>query len=79
MTFVSSRYKQLVIHDLGVRIADGEAEVADKTTIEKVGRGCCPGPPRNASMTTRQAPTWATDRPRRSPPTGPGPVGGVHG
>jgi pyruvate/2-oxoglutarate dehydrogenase complex dihydrolipoamide dehydrogenase (E3) component len=32
--FTSSRYKQLVIHDLGVTFTDGEAEVSDKTTIE---------------------------------------------
>ncbi|MFT7836925.1 hypothetical protein Q5530_12315 [Saccharothrix sp. BKS2] len=34
MKFASSRYKQLVIHDLGVIFTDGEAEVTDKTTIE---------------------------------------------
>ncbi|XVV05335.1 hypothetical protein ACQPW3_08065 [Actinosynnema sp. CA-248983] len=34
MKFTSSRYKQLVIHDLGVTFTDGEAEVTDKDTIE---------------------------------------------
>jgi hypothetical protein len=32
--FTSTRYKQLVIHDLGVTFVDGGAEVTDKTTIE---------------------------------------------
>jgi hypothetical protein len=32
--FTSSRYKELVIHDLGVTFAHGEAEVTDKDTIE---------------------------------------------
>jgi hypothetical protein len=32
--FTSSHYKELVIHDLGVRFTDGEAEVTDKDTIE---------------------------------------------
>ncbi|NUT47330.1 MAG: hypothetical protein HOV94_08460 [Saccharothrix sp.] len=34
MKFTSTRYKQLVIHDLGVTFTDGEAEVTDKATIE---------------------------------------------
>ncbi|WP_433268170.1 hypothetical protein ACQPZF_03545 [Actinosynnema sp. CS-041913] len=34
MKFTSTRYQQLVIHDLGVTFVDGEAEVTDKTTIE---------------------------------------------
>lgn len=33
MKFTSTRYKQLVIHDLGVTFIDGEAEVADRDTI----------------------------------------------
>lgn len=34
MKFTSTRYQQLVIHNLDVRFVDGEAEVTDKTTIE---------------------------------------------
>ncbi|MEU4442880.1 hypothetical protein AB0K14_28040 [Actinosynnema sp. NPDC050801] len=34
MKFVSTHYRQLVVHDLGVRFVDGEAEVTDKATIE---------------------------------------------
>ncbi|WNV82218.1 hypothetical protein [Umezawaea sp. Da 62-37] len=34
MKFVSPQYPQLVVHDLGVRFVDGEAEVTDKTTID---------------------------------------------
>ncbi|MER5262255.1 hypothetical protein ABTZ99_09270 [Actinosynnema sp. NPDC002837] len=34
MKFTSTRYQQLVIHDLGVRFTDGEGEVTDKDTIE---------------------------------------------
>ncbi|TQM83235.1 hypothetical protein FHX81_5653 [Saccharothrix saharensis] len=34
MKFTSTRYKQLVIHDLGVTFTDGEAEVTDKAVIE---------------------------------------------
>ncbi|ACU37164.1 hypothetical protein [Actinosynnema mirum] len=34
MKFTSTRYKQLLIHDLGVTFVDGEAEVIDKTTAE---------------------------------------------
>ena len=34
MKFTSSHYKELVIHDLGVKFTDGEAEVTDKDTIE---------------------------------------------
>ena len=34
MKFTSSHYKQLVIHDLGVKFTDGEVEVTDKTVIE---------------------------------------------
>ncbi|MBB5801132.1 hypothetical protein F4560_000900 [Saccharothrix ecbatanensis] len=37
MKFTSNRYKQLVIHDLGVRFTDGEAEVTDKIIIEALG------------------------------------------
>ncbi|WP_447006697.1 SU10 major capsid protein [Saccharothrix isguenensis] len=32
--FTSTRYKQLVIPDLGVTFVDGETEVTDKTAIE---------------------------------------------
>lgn len=34
MKFVSTIYKQLFIHDLGVAFVDGEAEVTDKSTID---------------------------------------------
>lgn len=34
MRFTSTRYKELVIHDLGVTFTDGEAEVTDKSTID---------------------------------------------
>ncbi|WNV86573.1 hypothetical protein [Umezawaea sp. Da 62-37] len=34
MKFVSPKYPQLVVHDLGVRFVDGEAEVTDKNTID---------------------------------------------
>jgi hypothetical protein len=32
--FVSTIYKQLIVHDLGVRFIDGEAEVTDKSTMD---------------------------------------------
>jgi hypothetical protein len=32
--FTSTRYPQLVVHDLGVTFVDGEAEVTDKTVID---------------------------------------------
>ncbi|GAB3873788.1 hypothetical protein GCM10029964_014640 [Kibdelosporangium lantanae] len=34
MKFTSTRYPQLVVHDLDVTFVDGEAEVTDKATIE---------------------------------------------
>ncbi|TWP47429.1 hypothetical protein FKR81_32470 [Lentzea tibetensis] len=34
MKFVSTIYKQLVVHDLGVTFIDGETEVVDKATAE---------------------------------------------
>jgi hypothetical protein len=34
MKFTSTRYPQLVVHDLGVRFVDGEADVADKPTAD---------------------------------------------
>ncbi|GAA2658047.1 MULTISPECIES: hypothetical protein [Actinosynnema] len=34
MKFTSTRYRQLVVHDLGVSFVDGEAEVTDKATAE---------------------------------------------
>ncbi len=34
MKFTSTRYKELVIHDLGMTFTDGEAEVTDKDTID---------------------------------------------
>lgn len=34
MKFVSTIYKQLVVHDLGVTFVDGEAEVIDKSTMD---------------------------------------------
>ncbi|MFD0203337.1 MULTISPECIES: hypothetical protein [Saccharothrix] len=34
MEFVSPQHKELVVADRGVRFADGEAEVTDKTVIE---------------------------------------------
>ena len=41
MKFTSTRYKELVIHDLDVTFVDGEAEVTDKTTVEAL-RGLPP-------------------------------------
>ena len=38
MKFTSTRYEQLVVHDLGVTFIDGEAEVSDKTAIEALRR-----------------------------------------
>lgn len=32
MKFVSEKYPQLYVHDLGVRFVDGVAEVSDKAT-----------------------------------------------
>ncbi|MCP3800326.1 hypothetical protein NLX83_13765 [Allokutzneria sp. A3M-2-11 16] len=34
MKFISTKYPNLVVHDLGVTFDNGEAEVADKTTVE---------------------------------------------
>jgi hypothetical protein len=34
MKFTSSRYPQLVVHDLDVTFVDGEVEVAAKPTID---------------------------------------------
>ncbi|MEV4312998.1 hypothetical protein [Actinocrispum sp. NPDC049592] len=41
MKFTSTRYPQLVVHDLEVTFVDGEAEVTDKATIEAL-RGLPP-------------------------------------
>ena len=34
MKFLSTRYPQLVVHDLGVTFVDGEVEVQDKAVVE---------------------------------------------
>ncbi|MEV6907581.1 hypothetical protein [Amycolatopsis sp. NPDC051071] len=34
MKFTSTKYPALTVHDLGVTFVDGEAEVADKATID---------------------------------------------
>ncbi|NKE63881.1 hypothetical protein FXN61_47170 [Lentzea sp. PSKA42] len=34
MKFISTIYKQLVVHDLGVTFIDGEVEVTDKSTVD---------------------------------------------
>lgn len=34
MKFLSTRYPQLVVHDLGVTFVDGEAEISDKATAD---------------------------------------------
>lgn len=34
MKFVSTIYKQLTVHDLGVAFIDSEAEVTDKSTMD---------------------------------------------
>ncbi|ONI92469.1 hypothetical protein ALI22I_03450 [Saccharothrix sp. ALI-22-I] len=34
MKFTSTRYPQLVVHDLGVTFVDGEVDIRDKNTIE---------------------------------------------
>jgi hypothetical protein len=34
MKFLSTRYPQLVVHDLGVTFTDGETEVNDKATVD---------------------------------------------
>lgn len=34
MKFASTRHPELVVHDLGVRFINGEAEITDRTTIE---------------------------------------------
>lgn len=34
MKFTSTKYPQLVVHDLGVTFVDGEAEVSDKAAVD---------------------------------------------
>ncbi|MFD8494260.1 hypothetical protein [Amycolatopsis sp. NPDC059657] len=34
MKFLSTRYPQLTVHDLGVTFVDGEADVVDKATVD---------------------------------------------
>ncbi|OXM63140.1 hypothetical protein [Amycolatopsis vastitatis] len=34
MKFTSTKYPQLVIHDLGVTFVDGDAEVTDKAAVD---------------------------------------------
>ncbi|MER6665723.1 hypothetical protein ABT256_14365 [Amycolatopsis japonica] len=34
MKFTSTKYPELVVHDLGVTFVDGEAEISDKATAD---------------------------------------------